>query len=395
EHLFLAAGIERYQDPTGAWHGSPAGGGDPVSSYLTPGGSARRPVAVVMPLPERRDLARRPVVLVLDTGIAENPWLGIPQAAPPSPGARVRVDGELQSIVRIWTTPTAQGDRTLQPIDDYWDRPVTDEPLVGQIDSATGHTVFIAGLIAQIAPDADVMSVRVMHSDGIVYEQPVLAVLDRLIERLTRVRDGRREASEMVDILCLSFGYYDETSDTRSATPLLRKRLDALVKLGVLVVASAGNDSTATPFYPAALSTELGPRFRSVGALNPNGTATLFSNDGRCVNTWATGAVVVSTFPVVQGSGQPANSVAPRPGANGRRPDRREALDEDDFISGWGVWSGASFAAPIAAAVLAKYLIENSDNDCELALDKMGTDATIRRATKAVDMAVEHTALAP
>ncbi|MEN3357474.1 MAG: hypothetical protein V7637_1456, partial [Mycobacteriales bacterium] len=42
EHLFLAAGIERYQDPTGAWHGSPAGGGDPVSSYLTPGGSARR-----------------------------------------------------------------------------------------------------------------------------------------------------------------------------------------------------------------------------------------------------------------------------------------------------------------------------------------------------------------
>lgn len=396
EHLLMGAGVGAYQDPTGAWQGSPIGaGGEAVASYLTPAFGARTPVVVVAPPPPRTAPTgrRRPVVAVLDTGVGENPWLGIPAPGNPlPPGGPVRVDEDLQQIVRDTTAPGDPADPPLLPIDDHWDTPVTDEPLVGRIDSHTGHGVFIAGLIAQIAQDADVLSVRLMHSDGIVYEQTVLAVLDELIHRIERVQAGQLDASHTVDIVAVSFGYYDETADNQAATPLLRQRLQSLVDLGVLVVASAGNDAATLPFYPAALSTQLAsPLMRSVGALNPNGTATLFSNDGGSVNTWATGAMVVSTFPLVEGSRRPANTVAPRPGANGRLPSRREALDPDGFTHGHACWSGASFAAPIAAAVLANKLILNGENDPDLGLNTLTLDVTMKRARAAVQGAIDDT----
>jgi serine protease len=37
---------------------------------------------------------------------------------------------------------------------------------------------------------------------------------------------------------------------------------------------------------------------------------------------------------------------------------RREALDPDDFSGGFGVWSGTSFSAPIAAGAVARALLD-------------------------------------
>ncbi|GAB3992721.1 hypothetical protein GCM10029992_02570 [Glycomyces albus] len=80
----------------------------------------------------------------------------------------------------------------------------------------------------------------------------------------------------------------------------------------------------------------------------------MFSNDGPWVSCFATGAALVSTFPC--------------DGKGSRMPDRqaessidrhRESHDPDDFSAGYAIWSGTSFAAPIAAAYLANEMAES------------------------------------
>ncbi len=88
----------------------------------------------------------------------------------------------------------------------------------------------------------------------------------------------------------------------------------------------------------------------SVGALNPNGlTDALFSNTGPWVRAWSPGAAVMSTMPSFQGGLEPVA----RTWVEGRQ---RESIDPDDFRSGFGIWSGTSFSAPLLAGRLARAL---------------------------------------
>jgi Subtilase family len=174
----------------------------------------------------------------------------------------------------------------------------------------------------------------------------------------------------MVDIVSLSLGAYDESS-TGNPLPKMTKNIDELRSLGVLVVAAAGNDSTTRRFYPAALAarTQSGKNdlpVVSVGALNPNGTKAIFSNDSSWVHNWQPGVAIVSAYPPdVNGGRAPYRAVPTM---------QREALDEDDFSSGLAVWDGTSFAAPLAAAELATIMLRN---DPTLPYTK---NATIKRA---------------
>jgi hypothetical protein len=133
----------------------------------------------------------------------------------------------------------------------------------------------------------------------------------------------------------------------------------------VLVVAAAGNDSNARRFYPAALGNQPVPdsplRLIGVDSLNPNQSKSLFSNDNdEWVTYWAPGASVVSTFPTTPtGSITPIN--ATEADAPDHRPHRREALDDDDFASGFAIWSGTSFASPMVAARLAQALYDEPE----------------------------------
>jgi len=355
EHLLLGVPV----DPdNGAWHGSPVGGGV-ASSYGPPDLAFRRPIELLLAPPARRpDLRRRPVIAILDSGIGPNPWLGIPASGPLPAGSRVRVDGGLQQLVRL----LGQQEKAVSPnsrvLLDEWDQPASSQPLIGELDSHSGHGTFAAGIVAQIAPDADTLIVRVMHSDGILYEADVLCVLDRLIDQITAAQQAGAAAA-IVDILCLPFGFFAESP--RAATPLL-DRLRRLLRLGVLVVAAAGNEATSERFYPAAGSIELpldpsppALPLLAVGALNPNGSIALYSNEAAWVTCWASGSVIASTYPVAQGSRNAGNGLertgAPRP------LDRRQALDDDDFSTGFAVWSGTSFATPVAAAAIATALL--------------------------------------
>ena len=59
------------------------------------------------------------------------------------------------------------------------DTPVSGGSAGGELDTHTGHGTFIAGIVRQVVPDAEVLAIRVMHGDGIVYEGDLLCALGR------------------------------------------------------------------------------------------------------------------------------------------------------------------------------------------------------------------------
>jgi subtilisin family serine protease len=152
-----------------------------------------------------------------------------------------------------------------------------------------------------------------------------------------------------------------------------------------MVVAAAGNASVSRRYYPAAFADEARPGGTlpviSVGALNPNGSRAVFSDDGCWVTAWASGAMVITTFPTdVNGALQPATEEH----ANGHRHRTREGLDPDDFRSGFVSWSGTSFAAPALAAWLTQAMLAAALADDELKLSGPTAANAMARAMHAI-----------
>jgi hypothetical protein len=79
---------------------------------------------------------------------------------------------------------------------------------------------------------------------------------------------------------------------------------------------------------------------------------------------------VVSIFPPdIEGSRSPSNNA---------RSDGRQSVDEDSFRSGFALWSGTSFAAPVMAAAVARKLVEIG------ASTELTQQATVDRALAAL-----------
>jgi subtilisin family serine protease len=405
EHLLVGSAITGSPATEGnGVSGSPATEGNGVTgpgstdSYVYSGGDTRIPVAICLDPPARRALGdcgpRRPVVAVLDTGVRAHPWLDVRRDSSneyqTEADGFVAVDLDLQEAIYLGSQSIAQeGDQPRQLIRDPWDTPITADPLIGELDTDTGHGTFIAGIVRQAAPDAQVLAVRIMHSDGVVYEGDLICALSLLADRIAVAEAG--DMAGMVDVVSLSLGYFDESSaDVRYSSGLWQV-IEVLLGLGVAVVAAAGNYSTSRRFYPAAFTLLPPPGpvpMISVGALNPNGSKALFSDDGRWVTAWAAGASVVSTYPddingrrcpqirmrAYRGNGMPSE-VTPA--------SEREALDPDDYRGGFAVWSGTSFSAPLLAAHIARHLLEDAA-DPGLGLGEPGAQAATNRTVAAL-----------
>lgn len=355
-------------------HNLPGGG-----SYSSAGGSGPVPVSLALGPPERRpayELDRRPVVAVLDTGIAPHPWFGIGERGQEPTDNLIMVLSELQDAVG---TATVGSHATVAKLAGSWDDPISAQPLIGQIERATGHGTYIAGIIRQCAPVADILSIRVMQSDGVAYEGDVLQALRVLVSRVNQARDDD-DPTKLIDVVSMSLGYYDENDIPTTYTGLLKDEIHNLTSLGVTVVASAGNDASTRPFYPAALAGGADPLILAVGALNPNETKAAFSNEGPWVRWWATGAGLVSTFPIDVRGPQAPDVVVVTLGHGDAT--RREGMDPDDFHAGFAVWAGTSFAAPQVAALVADGLIAGT-----VSLTNLSPQASIDRAVAAVDWA--------
>lgn len=332
-----------------------------IGSYAVAGSGGRAPVQWLGPEPTRKFGGRRPVVAVLDTGIGKHDWLTDIDVirAPKLFGTRIGLPPARSGVTGV------------------------SDPLTGLIDPDAGHGTFIAGLIRQTGPDAMLLDIPVFGGDGVVAESVLLAALQRLVI-WHQLGVAGVPGYQPIDIVSLSLGYYHEHPLDSNYDALLKAPLEALVRSGVLVVVSAGNDATSRPMYPAAFSETTLPDALpviSVGALNPDATTALFSNDGDWVSTRRPGASLVSTYPVtIQAGGMPAVSVKSKDGRV------RASIDPDSFVSGFATWSGTSFAAPVLAGQLAAHLAAQYDEG-DAGLDP--TSALLRARAAICDVAPE------
>jgi hypothetical protein len=318
-------------------HSPPSGGVGGASSWT--GYAGPYAVAMVMDPPERdRSLCHRPVVAVVDTGCGQHSWF---------------TEGVHRDLVGYLTPDPESGANLIQPMD-------------GSRPRAAGHGTFISGLIRQRCPDADILAVRLLQADGLAAESDMIATLDRIRDlAFEHIRTGK---GHRVDIVSLSCGHYHEEDDP--SDQMLQDVLHDLGRLGICVVASAGNDATGRPMFPAAFAPHKnGPvatfeagavPLVSVGALNPDGTVALFSNSAPWVLHWEVGAAVVSTMPAAFDYGVNAAATTADPVRG-----QRGAVDPDRFRGvtgqgGFAIWSGTSFAAPVLAGRLAQQLVKQA-----------------------------------
>lgn len=285
------------------------------------------------------EAGRRPVVAVLDTPVREHPWLG---------------DGDGEDA--FWSDARRVGD----PWEPKFEVPT--ESSDGQLSHA-GHGTFIAGIVRLLAPDARVLSVPVMHSDGIVEEEHAYDALVWIRDRVSEAADGRSE--RFVDVVNLSFGRYEEAGESPADSSEMHSVLDELAELGVRVVASAGNEAKATRVLPAAFSKErfLGlfseendpdrTALISVGARDPDGTLAAYTSTGDWVTVNAPGTALVSTLPTFD----PTEFPLPKDLDKSGDPTHP---DPNFQASGIGQWSGTSFAAAWVSASIAAKLLEQA-----------------------------------
>src|SRR5260370_21406019 len=206
----------------------------------------------------------------------------------------------------------------------------TDDPLQHQdgdtrIPDYAGHGTFIAGVARCMAPSARVLVTRDFNRAGAISEHQIVLRL--------------REALAVgPDVINLSAG-----GATRRDLPLLG--FEAFWETyrhykGVVLVASAGNNSSRRPFRPAAFSQGVG-----VGAVAANGRArAYFSDYGPWVDVYAPGEDLVNAYAhAVYHYREPPNTGT-------------------HHFHGMARWSGTSFAAPVGAGLIAARITRTGQN---------------------------------
>jgi subtilisin family serine protease len=231
-----------------------------------------------------------PQVFVLDTGLA-------------GPGFR----------------PDALPETTVKPVTGA-DIDLPDSDGDGFLDSAAGHGTFIAGIIGQVAPGCSIEVHKVLSGFGEGHEWDIAKCIYGLLPKCTTRT-----------IVNISFGAY-----VQEQAHVMEWAIGEIRETGAVIVASAGNDATCRPVYPAAL-----PGVVGVGALGADSPAP-FTNYGPWIDVCAPGVEVVSTF---------------FSGFDGRVPVGPDGVERVDAYRGWAQWSGTSFAAPVVVGNLARMML--------------------------------------
>ena len=176
----------------------------------------------------------------------------------------------------------------------------------GNFDENFGHGTHVAGTVLLSAPDASILPIRVLDSEG----RGNTFILAEAID--SAVRTGAH-------IINLSLGM-EVDSD------LLEETIERAVEANVLIVAAAGNGNSDIPHFPAAFDDVLG-----VASVDDQDMKSIYTNWGSWVGVSAPGERVVSAFP-------------------------------DDT---YAAWSGTSMASPLVAgqAALLKAIAPDLDTD--------------------------------
>jgi subtilisin family serine protease len=238
-----------------------------------------------------RSLGAGVIVAVVDTGI---------DAAHPALAAGVSPSG-------VSFVPGAAGwGDTGNGLDDDGD---------GLVDEQVGHGTFVAGLIRLVAPDAMLLPVRVLNSDGIATNFQIARAVAWSIDRGAHIVNmSLGEDYESITIA-------DVVAEAKSK--------------GVMVVGAAGNRATDDPKeYPAS-----DPNAVGVTALDWNDSLAPFANFGNQLALSAPGDSLVTAA----GADVAKSIIGPVPGG------------------GYGVWKGTSFATAFVSGTAALVRAQHPD----------------------------------
>ncbi|HEV2931172.1 MAG TPA: hypothetical protein VGW74_21025, partial [Propionibacteriaceae bacterium] len=115
------------------------------------------------------------------------------------------------------------------------------DPLQGLIDPFFGHGTFIAGLIHQTCPDANIVSIKMMGTDGIVDEAALLNGLGYLHQRHVDARAaGEAGVDDLIDIVSRGPPAQRRRTQPRPQRGPVqqRRRLDLLSRPGAALVST-------------------------------------------------------------------------------------------------------------------------------------------------------------
>ncbi len=204
-------------------------------------------------------------------------------------------------------------------------------------DRGYGHGTGVAGVIAQYAPQAKIMPIRVIQKDGSASFADIAAAVNWA-------------TSHGANIINMSFGAARDATVSNTELGAVSAFVMAASNKGVFTVASAGNASASNAVYPAMLGNKTAftndvvsafgslignvvvaaapydERFiLSVGSVSNAGALSTFSNYGAGVEFYAAGENVPSSAPATTTGG----------------------------AGGAAYFSGTSFAAPEVTGMLA------------------------------------------
>ena len=134
-------------------------------------------------------------------------------------------------------------------------------PRARELGVYEGHGTFCAGLIRQMAPDAQVLAVHVARD----YNRDVYG--DHILNALGWLHHAGLAPG---DVVCVPSGFEPVPGTDDEYLACSAASLARLIEAGIRVVAAAGNDGSSELVYPAAFaSTDVadGVRLVSVGAL--------------------------------------------------------------------------------------------------------------------------------
>src|SRR5579883_630855 len=309
------------------------------------------------------------------------------------------------------------------------EQPATGRDICGKLSGydVRDHGLFVAGIIRDIVPAATIECIRVLNNFGVGTVSVLVEALETIHHRMSPLDPNTGREGDLYNkpvIINMSMvtmphqeeivqlwsanGFSNEVKVTDDTEPLkngLHAIIQSLSALGAVIVSAAGNDSDVRqclppshpnrmivstqrmhPRYPAAF-----PEVISVGAVDGNGHAALYSNDPvgagsmlhNGVATWG-GGIPTPIFPVAGPCDPAPEDCAPFDADCMTSVDLTTidalvgvytaccypSLSVDDVPSeyrapndhGWAYWSGKSFATPIISAVAARLLEELSTN---------------------------------
>ena len=187
----------------------------------------------------------------------------------------------------------------------------------GHVDEMVGHGTHVAGIVLQVAPQAHILPIRALDSDGAGDAFFLAAAIYHALDRGAQV-------------INLSLG---STHDPRA----VREAVAEATAAGIVVTAAAGNeDREVPPEYPAVGGDALG-----VAATDAADRKSEFSNFHPTLFLSAPGTDIVSAYPG----------------------------------GGYGTWSGTSMATPWVAGAAALLLGASPDRTAADVAQRLGQSA--------------------